>query len=426
MLDLRGKSVALVGYGTANRALGRYLTKMGVDFVVRCPEKCDLPIGQRAVFGQGYLDLCEDVIFRSPGVHPRLIGRGAYTEVGYGLELCRGFKIGISGSDGKTTTSTLVYRMLLQGGKSAFLGGNIGYPIVELGGTLTSEDFLVTELSSFQLMDITPCLDIGAVTNVSQNHLDWHENMDEYISAKENIVKNARIAVLNYDDEVVRGFEKSCRGEKIVYFSLENLDHLVGTGHSYVYVSDGQVCYDGERLFPVGDVCLRGRFNLQNILCAVGCTYRLVGKDACYGVAREFCGARGRQEVVCRKNGVTYVCSAIDTTPTRTKNTLSAFPPERVVAILGGYDKNLDYECLREATKDQKAVVLCGENREKIRRAVACPTYDAHTVEEAVEISTALTSAGDFVILTPASASFDMFKNYREKEECFVAAVSSL
>ena len=426
MLDLRGKNVALIGYGTANKALGRYLTKMGIDFVVRCPEKCDLPNGQRAVFGQGYLDVCEDVIFRSPGVHPRLIGRRAYTEVGYGLELCRGFKIGISGSDGKTTTATLVYRMLLAGGKSAFLGGNIGYPIVELGAKLASGDFLVTELSSFQLMDLTPRLDIGAVTNVSQNHLDWHGGMDEYISAKENLVKNARTAVLNYDDEVVRGFEKSCQGDKVIYFSLKNLDLLVGTKHSYVYVADGQVCYDGERLFPVGDVCLRGQFNLQNILCAVGCTYGLVGKEACHGVAREFCGARGRQEVVCQKNGVTYVCSAIDTTPTRTKNTLSAFPPSRVVSILGGYDKNLDYECLKEATRDLKAVVLCGENREKIRRALSCPTYDTLTLGEAATLGAKLATAGDFVILTPASASFDMFKNYREKEECFVAAVSSL
>lgn len=426
MLDLHGKSVALIGYGVSNRALGEYLTKRGIDFVVRCPTECDLPKGQRAVFGSGYLDACEDVVFRSPGVHPRLIGRRAYTEVGYGLELCRGFKIAVTGSDGKTTTSTLIHRMLLAGGKSAFLGGNIGCPIVELGSGLTEGDFLVTELSSFQLMDMTPHLDIGAVTNVSQNHLDWHENMDEYISAKENIVKNASLGVLNYDDGAVREFGCRCNGQKKIYFSLENLDFLVGTGNSYAYVAQGQVCFDGVRLFPVADICLRGDFNLQNILCAVGCAYPLVGKDACHAVAREFCGARGRQEVVCQKNGVTYVCSAIDTTPTRTKNTLSAFPKNRTVAILGGYDKNLDYTCLKEATRDLKAAVLCGENREKIRGVAMCPIYDAHTLEGAVTLCAKIATAGDFVILTPASASFDMFKNYREKEECFVAAVSSL
>ena len=426
MLDLQGKSVALVGYGTSNRALGRYLQKKGISFVVRCPEKCDLPTGQTAVFGNGYLDICEDVVFRSPGVRPDLIGCPAFTEVGYALEQTQAFKIGVTGSDGKTTTSTLIYRMLSAGSKNAFLGGNIGFPIVELGERLASTDLLVAELSSFQLMDMTPHLDIAAVTNVSPNHLDWHKSMDEYVTAKLNIVKNARTVALNYDDVLVRGFAPGCMEAKKIFFSLSNLCSLVGTGDSYVYVADGFIYFDNERLFPVSDVRLRGDFNLQNVLCALACAYPLVGKAPCYAVAREFLGVGGRQETVCQKNGVTYVNSAIDTTPTRTKNTLSAFPPERVVAILGGYDKNLDYACLGEASRSLKASVLCGANRDKIKSALRCPTFVADTLCEAVSVASSLATEGDFVILTPASASFDMFKNYHEKENCFVAAVSSL
>jgi len=426
MLDLKNKSVALIGYGESNRALGKHLMKKGVDFTVRCPEECALPKGWHGVFGKSYLDTCEDVLFRSPGVRPDLLKKGAYTEIGYALELSRAFKIGVSGSDGKTTTSTLIYRMLTQGGKSAFLGGNIGYPFIEISEGLCESDCMVAELSSFQLMDTVPRLDIAAVTNISQNHLDWHKSMAEYIQAKSNIVKNAATVVLNYDDVTVRGLAAECTGAKRVYFSLSDQGSLVGGEDSFVYPSQGYIYFDRERLFPISDICLRGDFNIQNILCAVGCTYPIVGGESCHRVGREFLGVGGRQEIVCRKNGITYINSAIDTTPTRTKNTLSAFPSERVVAILGGYDKNLDYGCLGEATATIRAAVICGENREKIAGAVGCRSFNVNNLCEAVRVASTVATEGDFVILSPASASFDMFKNYKEKGECFKRCVFSL
>lgn len=419
MLDLNNKSIALIGYGESNRALGKYLTEKGASFTVRCPKKCDLPVGQPAVFGEGYLDTCEDIIFRSPGVRPDLFKKRVYTEIGFALELTRAFKIGVSGSDGKTTTSTLIYRMLSAGGKSAFLGGNIGFPFIEICERLSPSDFMVAELSSFQLMDNEPYLHIAAVTNVSENHLDWHKNMDEYVCAKRNIVKNASVAVLNYDDPIVRDFANDLPSVKRIYFSLDDQSSAVGGDDSFVYVFDGYIYFDAERLFPVSEICLRGAFNLKNILCAIGCVYPIVGKESCERVGREFCGVGGRQEIVCQKNGITYVNSAIDTTPTRTENTLSAFPLDRVVAILGGYDKNLDYSSLGEATRNLKAMVLCGENKEKIGAAVKCRTVKVNNLCEAVNVSSAIAQRGDFVILTPASASFDMFENYKEKGKFF-------
>ena len=382
-----------------------------------------MPKGTTGVFGSGYLDTYEDVVFRSPSVRPdKILGSGqVLTEAEYGLDLCRGFKIGVSGSDGKTTTTTLIYRMLCQGGKNGFIGGNIGFPLINYSAMLSPCDYLVAELSSFQLIDMTARLDIGVVTNISENHLDWHTDMDEYICAKKKIVENSLTAVLNYDDVIVRSLAR--QGD--IFFSTEDLSHLIGT-KTVVHVVDGYVSYNNERLFPACEICLKGKFNLQNILCAVACTYGIVDKESCRTVAREFCGVEERQELVCQVGGVKFISSAIDSTPTRTKNTLSAFDKSRVVCILGGYDKNLSYDTLYDTLKDVKGVVLCGENSDKIERCIKRSSVKVNTLDEAVSVAYKIATNGDFVILSPASASFDMFKNYKEKASVFKKAVKSL
>ncbi len=424
MLDLKGKQVSLVGFGMSGKAMCRYLVRQGVPFVVRNEAECELPKGVSGIFGENYLEAVEDVIFRSPGVRPdKIKGSGKiYTEAIFALGLCPSFKIGVSGSDGKTTTSTLIYRMLTQGGKNAFLGGNIGHPIIDFVDKVARGDFLVAELSSFQLMGDSPYLDVAALTNISENHLDWHIDMDEYISAKANILKNAKRAVLNYDDPLVR----ELKGENVTYFSLQDRSDMLGGGGHFVHIVNGQVCFDNRALFPAGDVRLKGKFNLQNVLCAIGCVYGIVGKDAVACVAREFCGVGGRQEEIGVFEGVTYINSAIDTTPTRTINTLGAFVPEKTVAILGGYDKNLSYGCLKDALSRVKATILCGENRDKIGAALDGRVINVNTIDEAVRVAHSLAKDGDFVILTPASASFDMFKNYREKGKAFEIAVKNI
>ena len=419
MLDLKGKKVGLIGYGVSNRALCGHLLKMGESPVIRCKDAVELPRGAMGVFGNDYLDTDEEIVFRSPSVRPDKIGGSGQvlTEAEYALRQCPAFKIGVSGSDGKTTTSTLIYRMLCQGGKNGFLGGNIGFPLINYSTMLSSGDYLVAELSSFQLFDMNAKLQIGALTNISENHLDWHTNMDEYVCAKRKIVENSCVAVLNYDDPTVRALARD--GD--VYFSLEDLSHLVGK-RNVVHVVDGYVCYNSECLFQTREICLQGRYNLQNVLCAVACTYEIVGKEACRTVAREFCGVEGRQELIGEVGGVKFISSAIDSTPTRTKNTLSAFDKSRVVCILGGYDKNLCYDILCDTLKDVKGVVLCGENSDKIDAAIKRHAVKVNTLDEAVSVAYKMATEGDFVILSPASASFDMFKNYREKASCFKSA----
>ena len=220
MLDIKSGDISLIGYGISNRALCNYFLKKGISLTVRCPQECELPEGVKGIFGNEYLNVTEKTVFRSPGVRPNLINGECeiYTEIGYALEKAPSFKIGVTGSDGKTTTSTLIYRMLMCGGKNAFLCGNVGSALIGIADKIGKGDYVVAELSSFQLFDCAPFLDVAAVTNITENHLDWHKDISEYISAKKNIVKNAKCAVLNYDDPVVRNFE--CKNK--VYFSLRD------------------------------------------------------------------------------------------------------------------------------------------------------------------------------------------------------------
>ena len=239
MLDVRGKRVALIGYGVSNKALCDYLIQEGATPVIRCAQPVDVPDGAVGAFGNDYLDTKEEIVFRSPSVRPdRIVGDYVTTEADYALGLCNGCKIGISGSDGKTTTTTLVHQMLCQGGKTAFLGGNIGFPLIKYVPLARQGDYLVAELSSFQLMDLTATLDIGAVTNISENHLDWHTDMDEYILAKSRLLKNSRLAVLNYDDPAVRDLP----AERAVYFSLQDLSCLVGKLDVF-HIVGGKICF---------------------------------------------------------------------------------------------------------------------------------------------------------------------------------------
>ncbi|MBO5287318.1 MAG: UDP-N-acetylmuramoyl-L-alanine--D-glutamate ligase [Clostridia bacterium] len=427
MIALENKTVSLLGFGISNRALCDYLMSRGIYPVVRCKEKCSLPKGIKGIFTEDYLDTGEDIVFRSPAIRPdRIRGNGRiYTELSLALDSTSAFKIGVTGSDGKTTTSTLIHKMLCRGGENAILGGNIGKALVAYTSDLRPNDFVVAEMSSFQLMDYEPCLDVAVITCISPNHLDWHRDMDEYICAKHSITKNAKRLVLNYDDDTVRAMGNGRDG--VTYFSLNDCTHLISCEDNFVHVVNGVIFYNSTPLFSADRVRLRGRFNLQNILSAIGVAYRHVDLEAIVSVAESFTGVEGRMEHIDTIEGVSFFDSAIDSTPSRTKGTLSAFPPERVICIMGGYDKNLKYDLLRDTAKELKLIILCGENRHKIEKAChGARIINVNTLSEAVALAKKMARAGDFVILSPASASFDMFKNYKEKSEKFKEAIRGL
>ncbi len=424
--DLWGKTISLVGYGVSNRAVCSYLIKKGIYPTVRNENRVELPNGAVGIFGQDYLLTGEDVVFRSPSIRGECFKNSRiYTEISFSLENANANKIGITGSDGKTTTSTLIHKILEKDGKNTHLVGNIGNPLISYLDKIKRDDFLVCELSSFQLYDYTPSLDCAVITGISPNHLDWHTSMAEYVFSKRNIIKKARHTVVNYNCPY-RDFFIS---DNITYFSSADLSKHLPNGGNYVYIKNARAYYNSEELFPLDIVKLKGEYNLLNILASIGATYQYVNKSAILEVVSSFEGVSHRAELVETKNGIHFINSSIDSTPTRTKNTLSAYPREKTIVILGGYDKNLSYDILAESTRGVKAVILLGENREKIYKAIKNSVgkiIKVNTLCEATKASYKEADEGDYIILSPASASFDMFKNYKERAERFKDFIKEL
>lgn len=426
-MSLKNKSIALVGYGSSSRAMCNYLLKREIYPVVRNKEIVPVPSGVRLIT-ENYLDTSEDIVFRSPGIRPdRIKASGRVTtEVAYALEITRGTKIGISGSDGKTTTSSLIYNMLTADGLQATLCGNIGTPVIEYASDSTLNTYTVCELSSFQLMDMHPMLDVCAITGISENHLDWHTSMNEYIEAKAHILENAGLSILNYDDEIVRGLEN--RTQASALFSLHDLSSTRVSAEAIAYLKNGYLFCNGVKIISADELRLRGRFNIANALCALCVVWNIVDIEAIRHTLRTFSGAPGRMELVDSVGGVDFICSSIDSTPTRTVATLSALDVSKCVLILGGYDKGVSYAPLAEATRGLRGAVLCGANADKIESAIKNNTQikKATRLEDAVMLAVEMARKGDAVLLSPASASFDMFNSYKEREQKFKEIVRGL
>ena len=420
-----GKTVALIGFGESNRALCDYLIEQGVYPVIRNKELVKVPSGCRLVT-DNYLEVREDIAFRSPVIRPDRIknARVISSEADFALSLTNGTKIGVTGSDGKTTTSTLIARMLECAGKDVRLCGNIGTPIIKYLPTSSHGSYTVCELSSFQLFDASLSLDTAVITNISENHLDWHTDLNEYIESKSRILENSKRAVLSYDDFRVRALAKDT--QETFFFSVK--DTKAPKGAHLVCVKDGAILCDGVKITDIDKIRLKGKFNILNIESAIGALFGVVPVDAMAQVASEFSGVEGRMEYVCTKNGISFVCSSIDSTPARTIATLSAFDKSKCVVILGGYDKNLSYLPLAEALCGIKHAVICGANAEKIYESIkgSCRAHITVDFAPAVRDAYSKCDRGDTVLLSPASASFDMFDNYKERAKKFKEIVRGL
>ncbi len=426
----KGK-IALIGFGVSNKAVYGCLKNCGYGFTVHALKECTVPRGVETVFGDGYLDTDEDLIFRSPSCMPYLIkGKGHITtEAAFALSHMGCRKICVTGSDGKTTVSTLINEILLKDGRDAYLGGNVGYPLINYMGRLKREDFLVCELSSFQLIDLIPDADMAVITNITENHLDIHSSYEEYKTAKSSILKKARRAVVNTDcPELVKMVEAEFKGKEITYASLGDMSGKAGDGNNYVYPKDGYILINGEKILSLSDIRLRGDFNILNICLAVGASSAYVGRESIRSAVSGFYGVGCRMELVGVTDGVSYFDSSIDSTPSRTLATLSAFDKEKTVIILGGYDKNLSYDALKEGLKGIKCAVICGSNSEKIHKAIknSCKTVLEDSFTESVKIAYRVAERGDSVLLSPASASYDKFTSYKEKSKKYREIIRGL
>ncbi len=443
---LRGKRIAVFGLGVSNRPLVRLLLEFGCD-VVGCDrtprEKLDEEVldlekaGCALRVGDGYLDdLQADIVFRTPGMHPnnpalvRLCEHGAEvtSEMEVFFEVCPCTVLAITGSDGKTTTTTLVSEMLKAAGKKVWVGGNIGTPLLPRVREMTQDDYCVVELSSFQLMDMKRSPHVAVMTNLAPNHLDVHKDMEEYVEAKKNIYRfqsAADILVVNADNEITAP--------------------LRGNGTTKAFSRAGKACHvrleggiitrGGEAVLNKADILLPGEHNVENYMAAIAAVEGLVDDETIRNVAKNFGGVEHRIELVRVKDGVRFYNDSIASSPSRTIAGLKSFP-EKVILIAGGYDKHIPYDVLGpEICAHVKKLFLGGATGPQIRAAVeACAAYDAEALEivdcgdfeHAVRAAAAAAVSGDVVLMSPASAAFDQFKNFMVRGEFFKKLVKEL
>lgn len=450
---LKGRKVAVIGLGVSNVPLIDYLRKYKANVTVFDNRNIDdidksvmdkvVEYGMEFSLGREYLSKLKgfDLIFRSPSCLPNkkeLVAeaeRGAIvtTEIEMCIELCPCEVIGITGSDGKTTTTTLISEILKEKGYNVFLGGNIGTPLFIRVDEMQPGDVVVLEMSSFQLMNMTVSPHIAVVTNVTPNHLDYHTDLEEYIEAKKSIFKYQNeddILILNYDNAVTKGFADEAKGKVIFFSDQERLDN------GYI-VDDGTIkCCENKlrkHILNTRDVALIGKHNYQNICAALAATETLVDEETAKRVVTRFTGVHHRLELVkTSANNVKWYNDSASSTPTRTISGIKAFY-KKVILIAGGYDKNLDYTPIAKPIVDGvKTLILMGNTKTKIYKAVTkeleaqnkkLDIYEAFSLEEAIEIANDVSTQGDIVLFSPASASFDMFKNAYDRGDKFRAAV---
>ena len=450
--SIQDKSVAIVGIGVSNTPLIELLARSGIR-VTACDRKSREALGSEAErlealgvslkLGDGYLkDLTQDIIFRTPGLRqdvPELLAavdRGSVIssemEVFFQVAPCT--LIAVTGSDGKTTTTTLIAEFLKAAGKTVHVGGNIGHPLLCEAGEMAPEDYAVLELSSFQLMTMTRSPHISVITNLAPNHLDVHRDMAEYISAKENIFTHQTpedIAVFNADNAITA--EQSARAVgRMRLFSRQSepLEGVFLRGDAIISRKNG-----AEReVMKTGDILIPGIHNVENYMAAISAVDGLVSDEDMRHVARTFAGVEHRIELVRTLRGARYYNDSIGTSPSRTIAGLRSFP-EKVILIAGGYDKHIPFDVLGPEIVDHvKLLILCGATADKIRACVeSAPNYQGQpemmTIPDfkaAVETASQRAGEGDVVLLSPACAAFDQFKNFMERGKVFKQLVAEL
>ncbi len=454
---LDGRRVAIIGLGVSNIPLIEYMHEIGAEVVVfdnREIDKIDVEIMNKVIcydmeysLGENYLSKLVDfdIIFRSPSClpsNPALLleaSRGAIvtSEIEMFMELCPGTIIGVTGSDGKTTTTTLIYEILKAKGYHCYLGGNIGIPLFTKVGEMRPEDMIVLELSSFQLMNMKISPKVSVITNITPNHLNIHEDMEEYIEAKKNIFKHQSkdgTVILNYDNNITKNCADEAVG-KVIFFS-----NVAKISEGYMVDNNSIKFCNGDfrtHILETKEMKIRGLHNYLNAACSIAATKDFVDLDTAVKVISEFKGVEHRLELVKQtKDRIKWYNDSASSSPTRTIVGLNSFPTKNVILIAGGYDKNLEYEPIAKPIVNScKSLILIGQTADKIEKVVKkelkngvkeVNIYRCETLEQTVKLAKEIAFKGDVVLFSPASASFDMFKNFDERGKKFKELVLKL
>lgn len=447
---INGKNVAVVGIGLSNIPLINFLVKLGAE-VTAFDMKEENELGKIASefkskgvkleLGKGYLEKLTgfEVVFKTPSMRidcealVRAKNEGAYitSEMEEFVKYCKGKIYGVTGSDGKTTTTTIISKLLEAQGYKTWVGGNIGTPLFSNIEEINADDMVVLELSSFQLMTMDSPIDVAVVTNLAPNHLDMHKDMQEYIDAKKNIFlyqNEDNVLVLNRENEITYGFEKEAKGH-VREFSSKR---VITNGS---YYKDGTLYLEGKEVCKKNDIVIKGMHNVENYLAAFIATKDDVEIETMKKVAETFAGVEHRCELVREIDGVKYYNDSIASSPTRTLAGLFAFE-KKVILIAGGYDKHIPFEPLAEQGYPFiKEIILMGDTRYLIKEAfdklkdekgIEVPSIMVNSLEEAVIKAKEIAKEGDIITLSPACASFDMFPNFAVRGNKFKEIVNNI
>lgn len=447
--NVAGKNITVIGIGISNLPLIKYLVSLGAN-VTACDRRSAEDLGENYTeleklgvkfnLGDGYLNnLSGDMIFKTPGMRydvPELLkakenGSIVTSEMEVFFEVCPSHIIAVTGSDGKTTTTTLIHKMMTDAGYKTWLGGNIGNPLLTDTEKMKENDWVILELSSFQLHTMRKSPEIAVITNISPNHLDMHKDYKEYIDAKKNIMlyqNEGDTLIVNADNQVTADIGKSANGA-VKYFSRN--------GMADVYL-DGNIIKRGiVEILNIKDIKIPGMHNVENYMAAIAAVSGLVSKEVIVNVAKTFGGVEHRIELVRTLDGVKYYNSSIDSSPNRTINTLRVFP-NKVIMIAGGKDKGIPYDEIGPALAEHvKVLILIGAASDKIQEALDAEinktgngkdieVIRATSYEDAVNTARSKAHDGDVVLLSPASTSFDMFRNFEERGNLFKKIVNEL
>lgn len=452
---IRFRKIAIIGLGVSNIPLIDYMHEKKATVTV-FDDREEKDINPQIIkkikeykfnyyFGKDNLKHLDnfDIIFRSPSCLPtkpelaQAAENGALvtTEIEMLMKMCPCKIIGVTGSDGKTTTTSLIYAILNKAGYTTYLGGNIGTPLFTKLSEMKPGDIVVLELSSFQLMGMKISPHISVITNITPNHLNIHKDYQEYIDSKKNIFKYQNendILVLNDDNEITKSCVKEANGKVILFSGKEKLDNG--------FIVDNKIikkCEDGIRkhILDTKEVILRGEHNYENIATAFAATESLVDLDLAAEAVKEFKPVEHRLEFVREIDDVKWYNDSVSSSPTRTIAGLKSFD-EEIVLIAGGYDKNLDYTPIaKPIVQKVKTLILLGQTSGKIFEAVKkelemekkeLPIYMCNSLEETVNLAKKLAKPQQIVLFSPASASFDLFKNFADRGEKFKNLVNKL
>lgn len=449
--NIKNKHVAIVGIGISNTPLINFLLKFGckitlfdrrnIEEFTREEIKNFNKLNIKFVFGNNYLNYIKgfDYIFKTPSIRSdiyeleeaRKRGSIITSEIEELLKYCPSKVYGVTGSDGKTTTTTILYNLLKNAGYKTWLGGNIGIPLFEKIEQMDESHKVVLELSSFQLMNIETSPDISIITNISPNHLDYHKSMEEYIDCKKNIFKfqnENNTLILNSDCDITNSFEDNIKS-KIRRFTLNkpNNIYIVENG---AYVKEDELYVLNQRMFSKKDMKIKGDHNLANFAAAILSTIPEVNTSIIRDFAKTFQGVTHRNEFVDNVNGIEFYNDSIASTPTRTLATLSCFD-QKVILICGGYDKNISYAPLLKGADKIKKLYIIGATQKKIFNIFKQLDSDIEmflfdNFKELIISAYKNANEGDIILLSPASASFDMFKDFNDRGNQFKNIVKSL